>query len=57
MANKTILLNKLLLLHKEYGSNDIFYVNIYSTMYRYALSENIPYNMCIHIELMSMIDS
>ena len=53
--SKRMLLNKLKDLHIEYGSNDIFYINIYSTMYGYALSKDIPYNMTIHTELMDML--
>jgi len=49
------LLNELIRLHKEYGNNNIFFVNIYSTMYGYALSKDIPYNMPIHTKLMSML--
>lgn len=51
------LLNELTRLHNEYGSNDIFYINIYSTMYGYALSKDIPYDMCTHTELMSMLNN
>lgn len=53
---KRMLLNELKRLHCEYGSNDIFYINIYSTMYGYALSKDITYDMGTHTELMSMLD-
>ena len=52
--NELMLLNELIRLHKEYGSNDMFYINIYSTMYGYALSNDTPYDMSIHTKLMSM---